>query len=76
VARLETLSLVEAAARAAAGEPLVVVGGDGARVGEEVAALRSLGGRAAGFVGPAGAPLEEMAGELFPGEETVSVVHV
>jgi hypothetical protein len=48
---------------------VVVVGDDGAKVGDAVRVLSDAGARAAGFVGdPAAdaAVLTEMVGELFP----------
>jgi hypothetical protein len=53
---------------------VLVAGEDAAAVGEALAALRASGREAAGWVGdPSAAAVREMASELFPGAEVVTV---
>lgn len=54
------------------GLAVLVAGADAAAVGEAVAAVRSAGAEAAGWVGdPSDPAVREMALELFPGREVV-----
>jgi len=54
------------------GVAVLVAGPDAAAVGEAVAALRTAGGEAAGWVGdPSDPAVREMAAELFPRHEVV-----
>lgn len=83
---LELIAREDAGPRAASGAAVIVVGDDAEVVGREVAALRRAGGRTAGFVGSSGGPapaeepweapeaVAEMAAELFPHDDVVSVV--
>ena len=58
--------------RAGSPSAVVVAGPDAAAVGELVAAFRSAGVPAAGWVGdPSDPAVQEMAAELFPGHEVV-----
>ena len=62
-----------AAALIGTGVAVLVAGEDAAAVGSAVAALRSAGAEAAGWVGhPSDEAVREMALELFPGAEVVS----
>ena len=61
-----------ASALVGTGAAALVAGEDAAAVGEVVAALRSAGAEAAGWVGdPSDAAVREMAAEVFPGHEVV-----
>jgi hypothetical protein len=62
-----------AAGGPAGGAAVLVAGQDPAAVGAAVAALRTAGSDAAGWVGdPSDAAVREMATELFPGAEIVT----
>jgi len=64
--------LATATALVGPGVAVVVAGVDAHAVGEAVAALRSVGAEAAGWVGdPSDEAVREMAAELFPGREVV-----
>lgn len=53
---------------------VLVAGEDAEAVGEAVAALRAAGADAAGWVGdPSDPAVREMAAELFPGRDAVSL---
>jgi hypothetical protein len=55
------------------GVAVLVAGEDAVAVGSAVAALRSAGAEAAGWVGdPSDPAVREMAAELFPGREVVA----